>query len=131
MSFDFDNATPHEILEFIIAGGMIDQKGIDALTRHLNKDWVIDLHEAEFLFQVNQAIGDRDEKFEAWGHFFTEQISKLVLFDLHTPGELCETEGNWLADQLAKFSCGNQSEKQLVKHIRDKAQKIEGRFGKA
>lgn len=129
MSLDFDNSTPHQILEHVLEGGSIDRNGIDALTRHLNKDWRIDLHEAEFLFQVNAAIGQRDEEMEGWTEFFCDNIARLVLFDLHTPGELDEAEGNWLADQLEKSGCGNQTEKTMVEHIRDRAQKIEGRFG--
>lgn len=128
MPFDFQSATPHEILEHVRDGGTLDQQGIDFLAGHLNKDWVIDLHEAEFLFQVNEAIGDRDEEMPGWTQFFAEQIAKLLLFDLHTPGELCETEGNWLADQLQKFGCGNQSEQVMLEMIRDQAQSLNGRF---
>ncbi len=129
MSLDFDTATPHQILEFFKDGGSINQKGIDALTRHLNADWVIDLNEAEFLFQVNSAIGDRDEAIELWGPFFVDNISRLVLFDLHTPGEIDETEGNWLAEMFEKFGCGNQSEKSLIEYIKDNAKSVAGRFG--
>ena len=128
MSIDFEKATPHEILEFVREGGMIDRQGIKILDRHLNEDWIIDLHEAEFLFQVNCEIGDRDEKLPGWAEFFSEHIAKLLLFDLHTPGELCEAEGNWLADQLDKFGCGNHSEKTTIELIRNKAQSIQGRF---
>ena len=128
MSLDFDNATPHEILDHVIEGGIIDRQGIDALTRHLNEDWVIDLHEAEFLFQVNHAIGGRDENIEGWSDFFVDNICRLILFDLHSPGELDEAEGNWLADQLGKHGCDNLTEKALIEEVRKKAQKIEGRF---
>lgn len=131
MSLNFETATPHQILDFIKEGGSIDKKGIDALTGHLNADWIIDLNEAEFLFQVNAAIGSRDEESEEWPEFFKDNVSKLVLFDLHTPGEIDEAEGNWLADMLNKFGCQNQSEKLLVEYIRDNAKSIAGKFATA
>ena len=128
MSLNFETATPHQILEFVKEGGQINRQAIDALTGHLNADWIIDLNEAEFLFQVNAAIGSRDEENEPWTAFFCDNISKLVLFDLHTPGEIDETEGNWLADMLDRFGCGNHSEKTLVESIRDQAKSVAGRF---
>lgn len=128
MTINFETANPHEILEFVQNGGEIDGSAIDALTRHLNSDWIIDIKEAEFLFQVNQAIGDRDEENEAWAGFFCDNIGKLILFDLHTPGEIDEAEGNWLADMLDQYGCNNRSEKQLVDHIRKSAKSIAGRF---
>ncbi len=128
MTLNFDTASPHQILEYVKDGGEIDRTAIDALTRHLNEDWIIDLNEAEFLFQVNHAIGARDEDNEAWAEFFCDNISKLVLFDLQTPGEIDEPEGNWLADMLHKFGCNNQSENRLIEHIRTSAKSIAGRF---
>lgn len=128
MSFNYSNATAHQILDHIKKGGRIDQECIASLTAQLDRDWVIDLNEAEFLFQVNQAIGERDDEMELWTPFFRDNIARFILFDLHTPGEIDEPEGNWLADMLDRFGCGNSSEKALLKYIRVNAGKISGRF---
>ena len=124
---NYDDMRADEILELVIADGKVDSEEVRALARKLNQDWVVDRAEVELLFRVNQSLGQRDSDCPEWTEFFANNVSRLLIMDLDTPGEIDSTEGDWLADTLDKHGVGNTTELELLDALRKGASKIDGR----
>ena len=49
--------------------------------------------------------------------------------DMNTPGEINDSEGDWLADMFQAHAADNSTQKRLVEELRNVAEKIGGRIG--
>ena len=125
---NYSNLNAVQILEKIMADGLISSDEIKALKQKLDEDWVVDRPEVELLFKVNQSLGDRDEKCEDWLSFFVDNVSRLSIMDLSTPGEIDQSEGDWLADLLDQNGVNNASETALLTTLARDAKRISGRI---
>jgi hypothetical protein len=125
---NYDDMRADQILELIIADREVDIEEVRALARKLDQDWVVDHAEVELLFRVNQALGQKDISCPEWTEFFANNVSRLLIMDLDTPGEIDSTEGDWLSDTLDKYGVGNTTELELLKALRKRAAKINGRL---
>ena len=61
--------------------------------------------------------------------FFASSISRLIVMDMNTPGEINDSEGDWLADMFQAHAADNSTQKRLVEELRNMAGKIGGRIG--
>ena len=117
-----------EILNRILEDGKVDAEEVSALEAMVNGDWVVDRDEVELLFRVNHAIGNKDEECPQWSKFFVATVTRLVVNDLDTPGEISEDEGNWLGEVLEANRVQNDSEKKLIFEIQNTTTKILGKL---
>ena len=124
-----DKLTANEILRQIILTKKVSAADVKTLSDKVNENWKIDLKEAEILFKVNQSIGDADDKCPDWTEFFVNSVSRLIVMDMNTPGEIDESEGDWLADMFLAHAAGNTTQERLVHELRNLATKIGGRIG--
>lgn len=113
---------------------VVQQKSIDAnqvrqFAEMVGRDHVVSEQEVEMLFQVNQALGTNDEHCPEWKPFFVDTVSRLVIRDLFTPGEIDQQEGDWLATVYEQFTVGNEAEAALLHEIRNTTSVIAGKFG--
>lgn len=83
----------------IIEDGVVDAAEVAQMKTILLEDGVIDREEADFLFDVNDAVSGNDNAPE-WADFFVESIIAHVLDDPNSPGELDDEETAWLRSKL-------------------------------
>lgn len=125
---NYSNLTAIQILEKIMADGLVSSDEIKALKQKLDEDWIVDRSEVELLFKVNKSLGDRDETCEDWLPFFVDNVSRLIIMDLSTPGEIDQSEGDLLADLLDQNGVNNASETALLTALSRDAKRISGRI---
>lgn len=116
------------ILNEIIASAHVDPGQVKALEGFVNADWVVDHDETELLFKVNQALADNDEACPEWSDFFVSTVTKMLVMDMETPGEIDSEEGNWLGSLFDQYSVGNFTETRLCNEIKETTTKIEGKI---
>ena len=49
--------------------------------------------------------------------------------DMNTPGEINDSEGDWLADMFETHAADNSTQKSLVEELRNLSGRIGGRIG--
>ena len=122
------SANFRSLVQAILNDGHLDDSRIDQIERALKSDWIVDRSEIERLFQINQRIGNRDEEIPRWTEVFVDNVTRLVVLDLDSPGEIDDSEGNWLSDLLERYPAGNASEAKLLAGIRELAKIVRGRL---
>jgi hypothetical protein len=125
-----ENHPVREVLQKVVQDAAINADQVKELESFVNADWVIDEDEAKFLFRVNKALGDSKQVCPEWTQFFVMSISRFVVMDLNTPGEIDEAEGDWLADMMNEFSIDNESEQKLIFELQKTTSSIGGKLGK-
>jgi len=96
-----------ELKKSILADGVIDEAEVKQLRDVLYADGKIDKEEAEFLFELNDAVSGKDNS-PAWEALFVETITAFLLEDEASPGEIDDEEAQWL---LAKIQGDGQLDK--------------------
>jgi len=124
---DETNSAAHEILKSAQNSGNLTPQAIEDLQGCINRDWIIDEAEAELLFKLNHTLGADFEQ-KAWTTLFVESVTKLVLLDMDTPGEIGVHEGNWLSGMLDLYAVGNMAQSELLTKLAKEATTIEGGF---
>ena len=124
---DQTNAAAHEILESAQISGDLPPQAIEKLQACINHDWIIDEAEAELLFKLNHTLGASYEQ-TGWTNLFAESLTRLVLLDMETPGEIGVQEGDWLDRMLDLYAVENHAESEMLKKLTKEATKIEGGF---
>lgn len=123
---DEDKLTANEVLRQIISTKKVTAPEVKILSDKVNQNWKIDLSEAEILFRVNKSVNDICPE---WTEFFVSSVSRLIVMDMNTPGEINDSEGDWLADMLEAHGADNATQKSLVYELRRMSGKIGGRIG--
>ena len=124
-----DNHPVREMLQKIVQEATINADQVRELERFVKEDWVIDEDEAKLLFRINGALEGSDNICPEWTQFFVASISRLVVMDMNSPGEIDESEGNWLAEMMNEFSIDNESEQKLILELQKTTSSIGGRLG--
>ena len=124
-----ENHPIREVLQKVVQDAAINADQVKKLEEFVNADWVIDEDEAKFLFRVNRALVDSEHVCPEWTEFFVTSITRFVVMDLNTPGEIDEAEGDWLADMMNEFSIDNESERKLIFELRKTTSSIGGKLG--
>lgn len=86
----------------------------------------VDRTEADMLFDINDATTNNEGHDPSWQKFFVEAISKHVLEDEVSPGEIDEAESEWLISRIEGDDKCDDNEKALLAHIQANAKKIAG-----
>lgn len=121
-----DELTAIEVLRQIDSTKKITAADVKILSDKVNANWKIGLGEAEILFKINKSI---DEACPEWTEFFVSSISRLIVMDMNTPGEINDSEGDWLADMFEAHAADNSTQKSLVEELRNLSGRIGGRIG--
>ncbi len=123
------NHPVRNVLKEILDSSSINAEQVKCLENFVRQDWVIDKTEVEQLLKVNHSLNQNDENCPEWSTFFVASISRLIIFDLNSPGEIDAEEGDWMASMLDQYSIGNKSEKQLLIDVQKLASSIQGKLG--
>ena len=112
--------TLEELKKDLLADGVIDAAEVKELEAVLYEDGVIDKEEADFLFELNNAVSGKAHAHE-WKDFFVKAISSFVLEDETSPGEIDEDEAKYLYDQIKGDGQIDDIEKALLENIKAKS----------
>ncbi len=113
-----NSLTPHQIASQAVEAGRITSDQVAALDKHLRTDWVICDAEAELLFQINHGVKSSDENCGSWQKLFADAISRFLVFDMNSPGEISSEESQWLRRHFQSSTQLTDSEKFLLLEIK-------------
>lgn len=113
-------ATFDELKKDLLADGVIDTAEVAKLKETLYADGIIDKEEADFLFELNDAVSGKDNAPE-WNEFFTQAICDFLLKDEVSPGEIDADEEAWLIAKVNNDGQVDKAEKALLKAIKAQA----------
>ena len=117
-----------KVLEKIVADTKITAEQVRELENFISEDWIIDELEAEVLFRVNKALGSNEDDCPEWTEFFLRSICKLVVMEMSSPGEIDQSEGDWLGEMFEKYSVENESQEKLLFELQKSTTSIEGKI---
>ena len=109
-----------ELKKEILADGIIDAAEVKELEEVLYEDGVIDKDEADFLFEINNAVSGKKNAPE-WKDFFVKAISSFVIEDEVSPGEIDDEEAKYLYNQIKSDGQIDDIEKALLENIKAKS----------
>ena len=109
-----------ELKKDLLADGIIDVGEVKELENVLYADGKIDKDEADFLFELNDAVSGKENAPE-WKEFFVKAITSFVLDDDQSNGEVDEEEAKYLYDQIKGDGQIDDIEKALLENIKAKS----------
>lgn len=112
--------TLEELKKDLLADGIIDAGEVKELEEVLFADGVIDKKEADFLFELNNAVSGKDNAPE-WKDFFVKAITSFVLEDETSPGVIDDDEAQYLYEQIKGDGQIDDIEKALLENIKAKS----------
>jgi hypothetical protein len=89
----------------------------------LYADGKIDQEEADFIFEINDAVSGKKND-TAWNQFFVQAISDYLLNDEKSPGVIDEEEGKWLVEKIGADGQVDGVEKQLLINLKKNAKSM-------
>ncbi len=104
----------------LLADGVIDAAEVKELESVLYADGTIDTDEAEFLFELNDAVSGNNND-DSWDSFFVKAICDYLLCDEKTPGEIDAEEASWLVAKIGADGQVDGVEKKLLSALKSKA----------
>ena len=107
-------ATLEELKKELLADGVIDAAEVAQLKEVLYADGVIDKEEADFLFELNDAVSGKENAPE-WTAFFTQAICEV------SPGVIDADEEAWLIAKVNNDGQVDEAEKALLRAIKAQA----------
>ena len=112
--------TLNELKADLLADGTIDADEVAKLKEVLYEDGVIDKEEANFLFEINDAVTGKDND-PAWETFFIQAIADFLLKDEVSPGEIDADEAAWLVEKIGADGQVDGTEKALLEKLQKEA----------
>jgi hypothetical protein len=112
-----------ELKKNLLADGIIDAEEVKLLRKELYADGIIDREEADLLFELNDATsGAKNDP--SWQALFVEALTMHLLEDEISPGEIDDSEADWLIAHIVKDGVFDENEKALIQNLKTKAKKI-------
>lgn len=112
-----------ELKKSILEDGVIDAAEVKQLREVLYADGKIDKEEAEFLFELNDAVSGKDND-PTWESLFIEAITSFLLEDETSPGEIDNEEAKWLLEKIQGDGQLDKTEKALIDNLKKKAKEF-------
>ncbi|CAN5311704.1 hypothetical protein BH10PSE19_BH10PSE19_21070 [soil metagenome] len=103
----------------ILADGVIDAAEVNEIKTAIYADGKIDKEEADFLFELNDAVSGKAND-ASWTTLFVEAIASFVLDDDSSAGEIDADEAAYLIGQIQGDGAIDATEKALLVHLKNK-----------
>ncbi len=113
---DYMNAPLSDLAKDIIADGIVDADEVKGMRERLYADGVIDREEADFLFEINDAVSGNSND-PAWKELFVEALTQHVLDDEVSPGEVDDDETDYLVSKIQADGQVDDTELALLVNI--------------
>jgi hypothetical protein len=104
----------------LLADGIIDSEEVKIIKAVIYEDGKIDKDEADFLFELNDAVSGKENAPE-WKDLFVDAITAFVLEDEVSPNEIDEDEAEYLYNQIKGDGQVDDIERALLENIKAKA----------
>jgi uncharacterized tellurite resistance protein B-like protein len=108
-----------ELKKSILVDGVIDEIEVKQLREVLYADGKIDKEEADFLFELNDAVSGKANH-SSWETLFVDAISGYLLED----GEIDDKEAKWLLSKIQGDGQLDKLERALLANLKSKVQKF-------
>ena len=112
--------TLEEFKKDLLADGIIDAEEVKTLESVIFEDGIVDKEEADFIFELNNAVSGKANAPE-WKDFFVKAITSFVLDDDKSNGEVDDDEAKYLYDQIKGDGQIDDVEKALLENIKAKS----------
>ena len=112
--------TLEELKKDLLADGIIDAEEVKTLASVIFEDGIVDKEEADFIFELNNAVSGKANAPE-WKDFFVKAITSFVLDDDKSNGEVDDDEAKYLYDQIKGDGQIDDVEKALLENIKAKS----------
>lgn len=109
-----------ELKKQLLEDGIIDAQEVKTLEAVIFEDGIVDKEEADFLFELNNAVSGKANAPE-WKDFFVKAITSFVLDDDKSNGEIDDDEAKYLYDQIKGDEKIDETEKALLENIKAKS----------
>lgn len=120
---DYMDLPLSDLLTAIAEDGVVDEQEVKQLRKRVFADNVVDQAEADFLFELNDAVSGHANH-ASWADFFVEAITNYLLNDLKSPGEVDEGEAKWLIGHIEKDGNLDEIEKRLLRALKVQAKAL-------
>ncbi len=107
----------------LLADGVIDAAEVKELETVLFADGKIDSDEAEFLFELNNAVSGKANDAN-WEPLFIKAISSYLLDDDSSAGEIDSTEAEWLYNKIKGDGQIDSIERNLLLSLKSNSKKF-------
>lgn len=104
----------------LLADGVIDSAEVKELESVLFADGKIDKKEAEFLFDLNNAVSGKANH-ASWETLFVKAISSFLMEDENSAGEIDKDEASWLYNKIKGDGQIDPIEKKLLLNLKKKS----------
>ena len=109
-----------ELKKDLLSDGIIDLEEVETIKHIIYEDGKIDREEANFLFELNDAVTGKDNAPE-WKELFIDAITAYVLEDEMSPDVIDEDEADYLYEQINGDGQIDDTERALLENIKAKA----------
>ena len=116
-----------ELKKELLSDGIIDVEEVETIKHKIYEDGKIDREEANFLFELNDAVTGKDNAPE-WKELFIDAITAYVLEDEMSPDVIDEDEVNYLYEQINGDGQIDDTERALLENIKAKAKNFPERL---
>ena len=101
----------------LLADGVIDAAEVQKLKDVLYADGIIDKDEANFLFELNDAVSGKEND-ASWEGFFVQAISDFLLKGKVYPNKIDEDKAAWLVEKIGADGKVDCVEKALLENLK-------------
>lgn len=113
-------ANLEQLKKELLADGIIDSEEVKTIKAVIYEDGKIDKDEADFLFELNDAVSGKENALE-WKDLFVDAITAFVLEDEVSPNEIDDDEAEYLYNQIKGDGQVDDTERALLENIKAKA----------
>jgi len=115
--------TLEELKKDVLEDGVIDAAEVLEIEKVIYADGKIDQDEADFLFELNDAVSGNDNH-STWTDLFIKAVASFVLDDDGSNGEIDADEAAYLAKQIEGDGQVDATERALLMYLRSAVEKF-------
>lgn len=108
-----------ELKNALLADGIIDAEEVKTIKDVIYEDGKIDKEEADFLFELNDAVSGHQNSPE-WDELFVNAITSFMLEDEISPNEIDDEEAEYLYNKINGDGQVDGVEKALLLNLKSK-----------
>ena len=129
---EFINFVLSSLKAAVLEDGIIDEAEVEMIRKVIYGKGgaggaAVERVEADFLFDLNDAASGK-ENHPSWKDLFVEAVSSHVLEDEVSPGEIDADEAEWLIGHIEGDEVYDETEKALLKNIKEKSTSVAGKL---
>ncbi len=113
-------ANLEQLKKDLLADGIIDAEEVKTIKEVIYEDGKIDKDEADFLFELNDAVSGKENAPE-WKSLFIDTITSFMLEDEVSPNEIDDEEANYLYNQIKGDGQVDETERALLENLKAKS----------